>query len=625
MSQNNRSQISEVYKGDMKPVLSLSDVFAIGYGDLGSSIYYALGITALYALGATPLALMIAGLVFACTALTYAEMSSMNIASGGSANFTRLALNDLISFIAGWALLLDFIVTIAISAYSVAPYLSYFFPILKQTEAKLIFSIVLILILLLINIWGSKHSTRFSWFLTIITIVTQTIIVVLGIIYLSHPHAFFEHLKINGSDKLFSPTWSEFWKGTAMAMVAYTGIESMAQLTSETKNPRRTVPRAIMYAMGVLIVMYLAISFVALSALSPQSLSTTYLEDPIAGIVAHLPIGGAILGPWIGLLGAVILIVSANAGLVGASRLAFRMGSFYQLPKGFYTLHKRFSTPYKALLFFAILASLIVLASRGKLDFLADLYNFGAMLAFFFAHLALIVLRFKMPHQKRPFKVPFSITIRGKPIPIPSIIGCLATLGVWMMVLFTKPDGRNLGIAWLIIGISVYLLYRRKKKINPVKQLEIEKIKIPGFKKLEYSNIIIATEGNDDLDTLQLACEVAKHHKAHLTALFLFEVPLSISIHATISFKEQEGDFWLKKADAIGREFGIEIELQKVKTRSAIKALLEVVEEKKSDLLILSGSISSEAFNSIKNYLLKKSHCNVLMGIENKKLSSSKR
>ena len=128
------SNIPQIDKGTLKRVLGVFDLFAIGYGDLGSSIYYALGVTALFALGATPIAMILAGIVFICTALSYAEMSAAFHESGGSASYARHAFNDLVSFIAGWGLLLDYIVTIAISAFTVGPYLMTFFPALKQAD-----------------------------------------------------------------------------------------------------------------------------------------------------------------------------------------------------------------------------------------------------------------------------------------------------------------------------------------------------------------------------------------------------------------------------------------------------------------------------------------------------------
>ncbi|GAB4191246.1 MAG: hypothetical protein Tsb0015_12990 [Simkaniaceae bacterium] len=578
----------------MKRVLSVSDLFAVGYGDLGSSIYYALGITAVFALGATPIALILAGFVFACTAFTYAEMSSMMREAGGSAAFSKQAFNDLISFIAGWGLLLDFIVTIAISSYSVAPYLSYFFPILKIPAAKILFTVCLIFVLFALNIRGAKHSTRLSWFLTILTVSTQVLILIIGIIWLTDFPAFFKHLQINVANSAWSPSWSQFWKGTAMAMVAYTGIESMAQLGSEAKRPARTVPRAMMYAMGTLILMYIGMSMVALSAMTPQELTTKYLEDPIAGIVASLPFGGEVLSPWIGILGAIILFVAANAGLMGASRLAFNMGENYQLPKLFYFLHKKYRTPIVSLLIFAVLASLIVIWSKGKLTFLADLYNFGAMLAFFSAHISLIMMRIKFPNLTRPFKIPFNIRCKSISIPISAIIGAVVTFSVWILIIATKPEGRYLGLLWLILGLIMYLTYRKKERIRPIGKLEVEKIKIPEFKGFEIKRILVPTRGGIETETVQIACQIAKVHKAEVKAIHIIEVPFTLPLHVSLYHRTMVAESILKRAEAIGREFGIGMDVELIKARSIPKAILDVSESGDFDLIVM-GAASPKA------------------------------
>src|SRR5579872_5392761 len=140
-------KVVHLEKKSLKRVLGASDLFAVAYGDLGSSIYYAFGITALYALGATPIALLIAGLVFICTALTYSEMATTFPEPGGSATFSRYAFNDLISFIAGWGLLLDYIVTVAISAFAIPPYVKYLFPYPNSTLTHILATLWIIAIL----------------------------------------------------------------------------------------------------------------------------------------------------------------------------------------------------------------------------------------------------------------------------------------------------------------------------------------------------------------------------------------------------------------------------------------------------------------------------------------------
>jgi APA family basic amino acid/polyamine antiporter len=604
-------KIAQIDKGQMRRVLGVFDLFAVGYGDLGSSIYYALGITAMYSLGATPLALLMAGLVFVCTALTYAEMSSVIPESGGSASFSRKAFNDLISFVAGWGLMLDYIVTIAISAFSVAPYLGFFFPVLKEVIPQIAFTIFIILAMLVLNIKGNKHSTRFSMVLTLLTVFTQAIIVVIGAATIVNLPEFIRHLKINRGDLLWSPTWSQFWHGVAMAMVAYTGIESMSQLSSEAINPKKTVPRAIVLAMGTLLIMYLGISTIALSAVTPQVLSTTYLMDPIAGIVKALPIGGAFLGPWVGLLAAVILIVAANAGLIGASRLSFNMGEYFQLPRRFYGLHSRYKTPYVSLVVFAVLSSLIVISSRGRLDFLADLYNFGAMLAFFSSHISLISHRIRFPKIKRPFKSPLNIPIgRGRSIPVTAILGALTTLSVWVLVVITKPQGRYLGLAWIIFGLAMYFRHRKQFNLSPTGSVEVKRVIVKDFKEVSIKKILLPTRGHLATDTIVIGCNLAKLYDAELTIIHVVEIPYMLPIDAPVLEKEAYSEAVLNRAQAIAIEKHVNVQVKMVRARSVVKAILDLVEKEGTDLLVL-GSKHQSALGSLTEKLLEKVPCRV--------------
>lgn len=580
-------------KKSLKRVLSTSDLFSVGYGDVASSIYYALGATALYALGATPLALLIAGSVFICTALTYAELCSTYPEPGGSATFIRHACNDLISFIAGWGLLLDYIVTVAISAFAIPPYLEYIFTLLRipYTLSDLthcLATIGIIALLFFINLFGVKYSGRFSLMLAIFTIITQAGIVLLGVLlFLNLPYVF-DHMRIHVANAEWSPDWLQFAKGCAMAMVAYTGIEAIAQLAAETKQPAIAIPRAIRWTTVVVIFLYVGISFVGLSVLSPEELGTRYLENPVAGIAANFPVGGAILGPWVGLIAAIVLLIAANAGLIGCSRLAFSMGEHYQLPNFFYKVHSRFRTPYVALIVFAILASLVVAASRGKMLFLADLYNFGAQIAFFSVHMALLILRWNKPDLKRPYRAPLNIYFgKGRYLPLTAIIGALASLTVWIVVVCTKPEGRVLGFAWMGLGLIGYLLYRRTKKLKVLGHVSIEEIKVPEYRPIHLKHILVVVRSVGETESLQTAFQLASIHKADVTAIYVLEVPYSIPIDGPLEVKEHLGELALNRAEAVSREFHLSIHLKLLRARSLELALSQLMEGKDYDLIVL--------------------------------------
>lgn len=615
-SEKSSRKVFTLDRGSLHRVLGKRDLFAIGYSDVGSSIYYALGITTLYALGAAPLALVLAGLAFFCTVLTYSEMASALPEAGGSCSFARHAFNDLVSFIAGWALLLDYIVTIAISAYTVGPYLSHFFPVLKTQIGNVPFTLLILGILLSLNIVGIKESSRVSLLLCIFDLATQLAIISIGaLLLLNLPHVV-NHLRIGVLNVDWSPTWPQFWKGVSMAMVAYIGIESIAQLGGETREPGKKLPAASIAVMLTLFAMYFGIAIVALSAISPKDLTSKYLEDPIAGIVASFPVGSEILVPWVGILGATILFVAANAGLIGASRLTFAMGEYFELPRFFYRLHPRFRTPYISLIVFASLAGLVVFVAR-KLTFIAELYNFGAMLSFTLAHLSLIGLRIKKPSLERPFKIPWNIKIRQSKVPVTAIIGFLATFAVWVDVIITKPAGRNLGFLWMAIGIGSYLWYRRGQKLPPTAHLEIEKVTVPGYTESPVKKILVATHAKTLTRTVPYATRIAKEYGASITALYVIEIPEALPLD--IFFPEQlaKADETMENAQAISRDYEVAIETQILQSRSAGETIIDIAAKGGYDLIVLGSSLKKTSvpgasiLGSTVDYVLKNAHCRV--------------
>lgn len=614
MERRHSGRVSRLESSNLLRKLRVFDLFAVGYGDLGSSIFYALGITTVLSLGMAPISLLLAGLVFVCTSLTYAEMTAATKASGGSASFARIAFNDLISFIAGWGLLLDFIVTIAISIFSILPYLLFLFGGVQSIPLHLGVSIGLILLLYAMNYFGVKHSTRISILLTAFALGAQVLILIIAL--LSGPKLLqvFREMRI-GLNEPWSPSWSEFWMGTAMAMVAFTGIESIAALGSETKRPIKTLPRAVMIVMTVLVTMYLAISVLGLSIVSPVELGAEYTHNPILGIVQNLRYGTKILVPLVGVIAAALLFVAGNAGLMGASRLSFNMGEYYQLPRFFYKTHKKHKTPIVSLGIFAFFAILVILWSRGYLHVLADLYNFGAMLAFFFAHLSLIALRIKQPKLKRPFRAPLNIPLTKEiSIPLTAILGALSTLGVWILVVITKPEGRIVGFSWMALGILMYLLYRRKKKMGPTAKVSIEKIKVPGFQPVSIEHILVPTKGGAETETVQMACEMAKVHKAKVTAIHLLTVPYSLPLDTPMPYREKLSESILQRAEAIAHEFGVEIETKSIRAREIDEAILQYLVTHKIDLLMLGSQKEPHGgIGVIAERILRKAPCRVFI------------
>lgn len=454
-------------------VLGVSGLFSAAYGNVGSSIYYALGVTAFYALGLTPVVFVISGLFFLATALTYSEGATSMPEAGGSTAFARRGFNEVMSFTAGWAQILNYIVTISISAFAVPNYLSVFLPVLNSWPTNTLFAVVVIAGLAAVNIVGVKESSRMNMLLALMDLSTQAILVLLGLLLLLSPDTLLDNIDLGTA-----PTWSQFMLGISVSMIAYTGIETVSNLAEETRNPSKNVPRSVLLTFATVLIMYSLIPIVALSALPvvqevdgtyTTALADEYVRDPVLGIVKQftdLPNAlRAILEGWVGILAATILIIAANAGMLGLSRLAYSMGRFRQLPPVVSKLHPRRRTPANAIAIFAVLSCLLLIP--GRVQELANMYAFGAMLSFTFAHMSIIALRIREPDLARPFKVPLNVTLKGRQIPLPAIVGGLATGTTWFIVVVNQDLTRYVGFSWLAVGFMVFLLYRRAASRAP--------------------------------------------------------------------------------------------------------------------------------------------------------------
>ncbi len=455
----------------LRRVLGVPALFSAGYGDVGSSIYYALGIVAIVALGATPVALAAAGLIYIFNALTYAEGGAMIPEAGGSASFARHGLNDMVGFIAGWALMLSYIVTMAISAYTIPPYLAYFWPVLNNPMVDSVVAMGIILFLMVVNILGVRESSRMNVFFIGVDITTQLTLVVLGVILIlgPNPGILFQHMFGAGN----WPSMQNLVFGIAIAALCFTGVETVSQLAEETKRPAERIPQAYVFMIVAVLVLFAGISLVALSAMTPQQLGDPingWARDPVAGIAANLPspILQSIFAPLVAVLAASILLTATNAGLLGISRLTFNLSSHKQLPAAFGRVHQRYRTPYVAIFLFCMLAILVLVPGLANPDFFTDLgalYVFGSLLCFALAHTSIIGLRIKEPGLPRPFKLSWNIRIRGREIPLTAILGLLATSAIWMVVLVTQPFSRWAGLVWMVAGLTVYYIYRRKNNM----------------------------------------------------------------------------------------------------------------------------------------------------------------
>jgi basic amino acid/polyamine antiporter, APA family len=458
----------------LKRTLGVLGLFSAGYGDVGSSIYYGLGLVAIVAIGATPIALGIAGLIYVTNALSYSEGAGMISETGGSSTFARRAFNHMAGFISGWALLLTYVSTMAISAYTIPAYLAYFWPQLENPLIGTGVSMGIIAFLMIVNILGVKESTRMNIIFIVADIVTQILLVILGVVLILsvNPGILIQHMFGPGN----WPSTGNLIYGVAIAALCFTGVETVSLLAEETRLPSKRVPRAYIYMIIAVLVIFAGISIAALTAMTPQALGDTsssgWARDPVAGIAANLPVPAlrTFFAPLVAILASTILLVATNAGLLGISRLTYNLSTHQQFPKTLSRLHSKFNTPFAAIMVFCFVAMIILLpglaGSKGFFSNLGGLYVFGSLLCFSTAHLSILTLRIKEPSVDRPFKLGWNIRIKGRELPVTAILGLIANLTVWLIVIITQPYSRWAGIIWMSLGILVFCLYRWKNHLS---------------------------------------------------------------------------------------------------------------------------------------------------------------
>ncbi len=458
-------------------------LFATAYGNVGSSIYYALGLVAYYALGLTPVVFMFAGGLFVLTAKTYAEGAAMFPEAGGSSSFARHAFNDVVSFFAGWALSLDYIITIAISAFFVPHYLGAFFPSLTHNPGDIVGGLITIVLLAALNIRGLGESAKLNLFLAVADLCTQMLLVGLGFVLVLNPSLLVDQVHLGTV-----PTWHNLIFALSVAMVAYTGIETVSNMSEEAKDPGHDVPRSVNLVLIAVLGVYAGISVVALSALPvvhgvhgyATELGTTYENDPVLGIIRHLGLHGTVLKLaqyYVGVLAATILLIATNAGLIGISRLSWSLAEHRQLPSIFSRLHSKYRTPWFTIVFFSAIAGLLILPGETKL--LGNLYSFGAMLSFTTAHVSVIALRVSDPERERPYRMPWNVRIRGSTIPLTAVLGAIGTFAAWCAVVALHGEARTIGIPWMLAGMAGYFYYRHRQGLDPRKDYRIPREERP--------------------------------------------------------------------------------------------------------------------------------------------------
>jgi APA family basic amino acid/polyamine antiporter len=577
----------------LRRVHGVGALFSAAYGNVGSSIYYALGVVASFALGLTPVTFLIAGLIFAFTAATYIEATVMYPEAGGSASFARHAFNEVVSFIAGWGQMLNYIITAAISAFFVPHYLAVFWPSLGHGPGDVIAGIVLVALLAALNIKGTQESSRVNLVLAIGDLATQILLVVIGIALVLDPATLVDNVHLG-----VAPTWGDAALGIAVGMIAYTGIETISNMAEEARDAERTVPDGTRLVVLAVLGLYVLLPVIALSAMPvtegpaghfSTELGTKFADDPVLGIVENLGLGAGLTDAmriYVGVLAAVILLIATNAALIGVSRLTFSMGHHRQLPERLRRVHPRFNTPYIAILAFSGVAALTMVP--GKTDFLATMYSFGAMLSFTVAHVSVLRLRQKFPDAKRGWKPRWNFRFRGVELPLTAVLGGLGTFSAWIVVMALNLRTLFVGAGWMLLGIVVYYSYRRRCELPLAQTVKVVTPEPLGVQEVEYRSVLVAFEADEPFseEAVATAVRLAGRRRRGIHVLGIVNVPTSLPLDAPLPEPESEAQTKIERAKLIG---GMRVtgSVQRVRPGQAGQAIVEEARAIKAAAIVM--------------------------------------
>jgi len=612
-------------------------LFAIAAGAVGSSLYFALGIVAQDALALTPVAFAAAGLFFLLTMLSYLEGSSLHTERGGASMFARYAFNELWSFIAGWAILLDFLIVMALGSLAVSGYLGVFWSVPSETGFELVVAAGVLAWVAWSNIRGQtvERYRRVLWVVLVTALLSAGIIVV-GLFQFSDYGALVDSVDLGAT-----PSWGELALGAIVAGVALTGIESASGLAGELRVGRRGLRRVGAVAGVGVLALYVGMALVAVLALPVEhgasALSGEFVEAPIVGVVGELDPEWAsdLMRYAIGAVGVVVLLQAVNGQMLGIGRLAYSLGTNRQIPSLAARLDATRGTPYVAIAIATAIA--FALSCSADAEWLAGIFAFGAALAFTLAHLSVVVLRYREPERKRAFRVPLNVRVGGGDLPLPSALGAIVGAASWVTVVVLHDGARYVGGGWLLAGLAMYAIYRRAQGKSLTQRFTIPEAALREVRAIEFGSILVPVFGerlDDDIvgTAGRLAAEQADEGEGSmLEVVWVFQIPMSLPIDARVPEERvAEARRALLRAKEVGEEYeDVEVATAMVRGRSVGAAIVAEAKRRGVEAIVLAAEaptrirggailggrgIGSDRFaGDFTRYVIEKAPCKVIL------------
>ena len=634
----------------MKQLGGVPLIAGIVLSTVGFSIYFALGVVAERGLGLTPLVFLGAGLLFILATLSYAEAASMFPERGGSSTFARYAFNELVSFIAGWALLIDYIIVIAIAAITVPHYLEPIWAGLDGEVGGLVVALLVVAAVAAVGISGAagRRRPRLVLAFGFADLLVQLALVVVGAVVLFDPGAL--TAQFDPFDSFGSPTLPDLAFALTVAMVAFAGIEVAADLAPDFRWKGRALRRTLTAGSALVPLLYASVSVIALLAVPVvmtgsgpvTELGTTYIDAPVLGVVENFT------PDWISTAMQVLVVITAPIVLCGAaatamlglSRHVYTLATHRQIPSWLGKLNQARSTPHIAILIAAVMAVALVLPR--DLDFLAGAYAFGATLAFAIAHLSVLQLRRKEPGIRRAFRVPGDIRIGGAELPIPALLGAVLMLLAFASVLVFHEGARYLGGGWMIFGLIGYVVYRRGfEGVSVFERLDVPEEALHKREvEAEYGDILVPIFGTtlDDQIVSTAGRVAAASDRAgrratppKLEVVYVMDLPLTVPLESRPpQARMARANAALERAQEVGDEYeGVEVATSFVRARAVGQGIVETARERDVEVIVMGaeppskiqggailggiGGARPDEIGPVTEYVLRRAPCRVIL------------
>jgi len=622
-------------------------LFAAAYSAVGFSIYFALGVVADRGLGLTPLIFLAAGLLFGLTTLTYVEGGAMFRERGGSSTFARHAFNELVAFVAGWAILIDYLIVIALAAISVPHYLEPLTGDFADPGWEIAIAaavIVLVCVLNILNVTGRERQASLV-FLALADLGLQLAVIVVGALVVMHPDRLTEHVHL-----FAEPSLKDIVYAAVVAMLAYAGIEAASDLAPDIDVGRDDLKRvATIGAIGVPLV-YALMAAVALMALpvvggpaNPHTaLGGEFIEEPVLGVVSQYhPAWVADSMRWLVMAVATpVLIWAASTSMLGVSRHIYTLAINRQIPSWLGKLDRRNATPYVAIVISGIIAIGLVIPTDVKL--LASIYAFGATLAITIAHLSIIRMRVKDPDRRRPFRIPFGFHWGVATVPWPTVVAAVLSALAFLSVLAFHTTARWVGLGWMAFGLTFYVVYRKVfEGTTLTKRVSVtERALTKQVPEIEFSNILVPVFGtrfDDDIVATAGRLAAAEADGAggaetsRLDVVYVIEVPLTLPLDAKLpKEREEKARRALERAREVGEEYeDVEVRTDVIRARKVGAGILEAARRGNAEAIVIGGEAPTKIrgggvlggigaarpaeIGAATEYVLKKAPCRVLL------------